>query len=171
MKSSHTTTVLANRVTGHEHGATGADYPNSLYKSSIAARRGADACKDVVSIAQVEPQWSSDHWWIAMRDFATRNGEKCLQRRTVAPSRLWRQNYYLSALEAVGIASFGRRELIWHLDDIARQLGETRAPHPSTVQRWRRQILMSRQEAFKRQAYFDRIHQNHVSRRHSWEAA
>ena len=171
MKNPTSTPVLAKRTVARKLVSTGDILADGHQERSTSHDRRAHANKDVVVTGPVGPESSSDHRWIAMRDFAKHHGEKRQQYRGVSPSRLWRQNYYLSALEAAGVPSLGRRVLVWYLDDIARQLGEPRPPHPSTIQRWRRQVVLSRREAFDRQAYFDHLHLRHTSRRHSWEAA
>lgn len=170
MKNPTSTPVPAKRNLARDLVSNGAILADGHQGTWTSDRRQAYAYKDVVDTGPVGSE-SSDHRWFAMRDFAKHHSEKRHRDRGASPSRLWRQNYYLSALEAAGAPSLGRRVLVWYLDDIARQLGEPRPPHPSTIQRWRRQVLLSRQEAFARQAYFDRLHQNHTSRRHSWEAA
>ena len=139
--------------------------PTRRSKKSSSMRVDAGVCKESVHDVQASPSTSADHRWFVMRDFAVRCGTKRHARATASPSRLWRQNYYLSALEASGVLSHGRRALAWHLVDIARQLGERRPPHPSTVQRWRRQILLSRKEAYARWSYFDCMYQTNTTRR------
>lgn len=143
--------------------------PIRRFKKANAMRVKTGICRECLQEVHAVPATSADRRWFAMRDVAVRCGTQRHARSTASPSRLWRQNYYLSALEAAGVLSYGRRALAWHLIDIARQLGERRPPHPSTVQRWRRQIVLSRTEAYAHWAYFDQMQESHTARRRPQE--
>jgi hypothetical protein len=165
MKPSDNPVVLRRHFPDRDAAVVIDDGPHRRSKNSSSMRDGAGIRGEGDSDVQTNPTTSADHRWLVMRDFAVLCGTERQARSAGSPSRLWRQNYYLSALEASGALSQGRRAIAWHLVDVARQLGERRPPHPSTVQRWRRQIVLSRKEAYDRWSYFDQMHEAHKTRR------